>query len=96
MILTWYGIELGYTLEEVKQDIFKRDICRAHFEYVKKSRVLYRSTSDLDTLEMTSAIEKFRNHAANDLGIYLPEPHEEEKLRSLEEQLERYGNRQYI
>lgn len=96
LILSWYGLELGYTLDEVKQDIFKRDVCRQYFEYVKNSRVMYRSTSDLDTLEMTNAIETFRNHASRDLNIYLPEPHEEEKLRSLEEQLERYGNRQYI
>jgi hypothetical protein len=45
---------------------------------------------------MTIAIEMFRNHAARDLNIYLPEPNESEKLRSMEEQLERYGNREYI
>ena len=96
LILSWYGLETGYTLEEVKQDIWKRDICRSVFERVKKSRVIYRSSSDLDTGEMTTAIEMFRNHAARDLNIYLPEPNESEKLRSMEEQLERYGNREYI
>lgn len=96
LILSWYGLETGYTLEEVKQDIWKRDICRSVFERVKNSRVIYRSSSDLDTGEMTTAIEMFRNHAARDLNIYLPEPNESEKLRSMEEQLERYGNREYI
>lgn len=96
LILSWYGLETGYTLEEVKQDIWKRDICRSVFERVKNSRVIYRSSSDLDTGEMTTAIEMFRNHAARDLNIYLPEPNESEKLRSMEEQLEQYGNREYI
>lgn len=96
LILSWYGLELGYTLEEVKQDIFKRDVCRGWFEYVKNSRVVYRSTADLDTAEMTSAIERFRNHALIDLNIDLPAPNEKELLRSMQEQLEKYGNRQYV
>jgi len=96
LIFGWYGIELGYTRDEVKQDIFKRDVCKSVFERVKNSRVVYRSTSDLNTIEMTTAIEMFRNHASKDLNIYLPDPNEQEQLRSMEEQLSRYGNRQYI
>jgi len=90
LIFGWYGIELGYTRDEVKQDIFKRDVCKSVFERVKNSRVVYRSTSDLNTIEM------FRNHASKDLHIYLPDPNEQEQLRSMEEQLSRYANRQYI
>lgn len=96
LVLGWYGLELGYTLEEVKQDIFKRDICEEFFTTLKNGRLVTRSTSDLNTLEMTNALEKFRNHASADLGIYLPAPNETELLHNLEEQLYQYGNAQYI
>ena len=96
LIFGWYALETGYTTEEVKQDIFKREICFDLFMRIKKNRQVFKSTSELDTQEMTIAIDMFRNHAANDLNIYLPGPNEQAELRSLEEQLKKYGNRQYI
>ena len=94
LIFGLYASETGYTVEEVKQDIFKREICFDVFMIIKKGRQVFRSTASLDTKEMTIVIDMFRNHASKDLGIYLPEPNED--LRSLEEHLEKYGNRQYI
>lgn len=96
LILTWYGFELGYTVEEVKQDIFKREICKDFFIKEKKGRTVFKSTRDLDTLEMTQAIEKFRNHAADDMGIYLPAPNEMQELNSMEHQLKQYGTREFV
>ena len=96
LILSWYGIETGYTLSEVKQDIFKRDICEEFFTIAKGDRVVTRSTAELNTLEMTNAIEKFRNHAMRDLNIYLPAPNEVENLNNLEEQIQAYGYAQYL
>jgi len=96
LILSWYGLETGYSLQEVKDEIFKREICKDLFRYEKGGKVFFRSTAALDTKEMTIAIDVFRDHASKFHGIYLPEPHEQEELRSLEEQLSRYGNRQYV
>lgn len=96
LILSWYALETGYTLEEVKQDIFKRQICRDIFLIIKGGREVFRSTADINTLEMTNAIERFRNHSANDLGIYLPAPHEEALLLQMEYEVRRFGNRQYL
>lgn len=96
LILTWFAIETGYTLEEIKQDIFKRDVCKDFFEYEKGDRTFYRSTTDLDTGEMTLAIEKFRNWSSNTAGIYLPSSDERELLNRIEEEMQMYGNRQYI
>lgn len=96
LILTLFAMETGYTLEEVKQDIFKRDVCKEFFEYKKGERTFYRSTSDLDTGEMTSAIEKFRNWSSVTAGIYLPAPDEVDVLNRIEEDMQRYGNRQYV
>lgn len=96
LIFQWYGLELGYTLEEVKQDIFKRHICKDIFGLDKNGLTVFRSTKDLDSNEMTIAIETFRNHSSKDLGIYLPAPNELENIESIEQQLKSYGNRQYL
>lgn len=93
LIVTWYGLEMGYTSAEMKQ-IVKTDISREVFEYRKDGKVFVKSSADLDTNEMTIVIDQVRNHAAVN-GCYLPEPNETEKLHSLQEQLSRYGNRQY-
>lgn len=95
LILSWYGLEIGYTLEEMKQE-FKTRTCPELFRYTKKCKTYYRGTSDLDTLEMTIFIDKIRDHASGVNGIYLPAPNETALIASLEEQLQRYGNRQYI
>lgn len=94
LIAGWYGLEIGYTLEEVKQ-LIKRQICPDMFRYEKGENVFYKGTSDLNTKEMTIVIEIFRNHAARD-GMYLPAPNEHSQLQSMQEQLEQYGNRQYV
>lgn len=96
LLLSWFGLETGYTLEEVKQDIFKRDVCKDFFEYRKGERVFYKSTSDLDTKEMTEAIDKFRNWSSATAGIYLPDPNEQDFLNRIQEDIQMYGNRQYI
>ena len=86
LILTWFAIETGYTLEEVKQGIFKADICKDFFEYTKQDRKFYKSSSDLDTKEMTDAIERFRNWSSEQ-GIYLPSPDEQEFLQHIQSQV---------
>ncbi len=96
LLLSWFGLETGYTLEEVKQDIFKRDVCRSFFEYKKGERAFYKSTSELNTKEMTEAIERFRNWSSATAGIYLPAPDEEDILKRIEEDIQLYGNRQYV
>ena len=90
LILALFGKEVGYTLEEVKQDIFKRTVCREHFLKLG-TKAIFRSTSDLNTKEMTKAIDQFREFSFNTMGIYLPEANEEENLRSLEHELRMSG-----
>lgn len=93
LIVGWYGLELGYTLEEMKQ-IVKNEIIPGVFEYEKNGKEFKCGTSELNTQEMTIVIDAVRNHASTN-GVYLPAPNETEQLRSLEEHLSRYGNRQY-
>lgn len=77
--LSYFASEFGYSLEEVKQDIFKRQVNYNLFARQRMNRrhqvVTYmRSSSDLDKKEMTDAIEHFRNWSMNTAGLYIPEP----------------------
>jgi len=84
LILTWFAMESGYTLAESKQ-IYKSlngDI----FFYIRppEPMTFMRSTTDLDTAEMTETIEKFRNYSAKEADIYLPAPNERDYLQEIE------------
>lgn len=83
-------LDTGYSFDEVKQLLFKKIVNPEIF--VKQSSLgeYLRSTSELDTLEMTKAINKFRDYCISEMGIYIPEPNEEEKLRIWEAELSRY------
>lgn len=103
LILTWFGLQTGYTLEEVKQDIFKKIVNPNTFydgEHVGKIDGLiierWRSTASLDTAEMTLVIERFRDFSAKELGIYLPEPKDLVSIQELENEISKHSNQQYL
>ena len=50
----------------------------------------WRSTADLDTKELTDAIEKFRNYSSMVAGLYIPEPNEEAALLEAQKQIALY------
>lgn len=80
LLLSYYALEMGEELEYVKQYIFKEIVCPRIFKYERinrktgEIRTAYKSTAVLNTKELTDAIDKFRNHSAKELGLYLPEP----------------------
>lgn len=99
LILSWFACETGYSLEEVKLDYFKKTCNRDLFVRKKINKkgneITYvRSSSDLDTLEMTTAIDRFRNYASAQAGIYLPSPNESQFLTYIEQEIER--NKEFI
>ena len=47
----------------------------------------WRSTADLDTKELTTAIDKFRDYSSAEAGIYLPEPKDLAILQDIEIEL---------
>ncbi len=57
-------------------------------------REAWKSTADLDTKQMTLAVDRFRNYASKEAGIYLPEADEREFLENIEIEVERY--KEYI
>ena len=100
LILSWYALEYGETLEYIKQEVFKKQINKEIFEYEyinKKTgeiRTEYKSTANLDTGQMTTAIDRFRNYASKEAGIYLPEPKDLSELQHIENQIK--NNEQYL
>jgi hypothetical protein len=87
LILSHFGIEFGYTLNEVKQ-IYK-DVNSEIYSYQKNEKTFYRSSAEPDTKEMTQSIEKFRDYSAEN-GCYLPAPDEQHFLDHIRNEIEKH------
>lgn len=92
LIIGWYALETGNTIEYVKQKYFK-ELCNAaifveirHDPHLGETKVL-RSSKDCDTGQITLAIERFRTWSSAECGIYLPEPNETEFLQHIDVEL---------
>lgn len=99
LLLGYFGSEYGLSIEEVKLDIFKRtcnpDLFKRSGTNKKGLRVEFlRSTAELSTAEMTTAIERFRNWSSAVAGIYLPSANEQEFLIHIRQVIEE--NKEYI
>lgn len=93
--LAYFASEFGYDLEYVKFDIFKKQVNGHIFRRERENRrgqsvTYYRSTTTLDTGEMTTAIERFRNWSASEAGLYIPEASEYDALLEAERQIAMY------
>ena len=96
-LLGYYAMETGNTIEYVKREYFKKLCNPSLFLITKHDKYIgdvydYRSSAGLTTVEMTQAIERFRNWSSSECGIYLPSPDEEAFLQSIEMELERHKN----
>lgn len=100
LILTYYALEMGEELEYVKQYIFKEIVCPHIFKYDRinqktgEIRASYKSTADLNTKQLTDAIDSFRNHSAKELGLYLPEPSDLPLIEQMEREISQ--NQEYL
>jgi len=90
LILTWFAMETGNSLEFVKREYFKI-LCNPDIFVTEKicqftGAIIYeiRSSATLPTDEMTTAIERFRNWSADVAKIYLPQPNEQDFLQQIE------------
>lgn len=94
LILGWFAVETGNRIDFVKEQYFKRLVNAAIFCEKREDRYLgevevLRSSKDLDTGEMTTAIERFRNWSSSEAGIYLPAANEQGFLNEIEVELRR-------
>lgn len=93
------ALEFGETMEYVKEYYFKRLCNRDLFVIQKEDKRIgmtiadTRSSADLSTAEMTTALERFRNWAAGE-GCYIPSPDEHRAVQMMEVELSR--NRQFL
>lgn len=99
LILGYFAYQYGEDLKWVKEKYFKI-LCNSDI-FVKPKNdpfigetTIIRSTADLDTSEMSLAIDRFRDWSAKEAEIYLPSPDEEELLKLVEMENER--NQRYI
>lgn len=99
VILSYFACEYGCTTEEAKLDFYKRTCNKEIF--VKKIVNKFgrevetvRSSADLDTGEMTTSIERFRNWASATAGIYIPSPYEHEFLIHCQQVIEQ--NKEFV
>lgn len=99
VILSYFAAEYGISTEEVKLDIFKRTCNKDIFikrkvnKYGKEVETV-RSSASLDTSEMTTAIDRYRNWAVSVAGIYLPSPQENDYLIHCQQVIEE--NKEFV
>ncbi len=96
VLLGYFASEFGYSIEEVKVDIYKRtcnpDIFICKRTNKRGNEVEYlRSSSALDTREFSLSIERFRNYSSSVAGLYLPSANEGEALMYAQQQIEQYA-----
>lgn len=99
VLLAYFGTQTGNTLEWVKQQYYKKLVNPDLFirekedKYLGKIKVL-RSSADLDTSEFSLSVERFRNWASQEAGIYMPSADEYIIIQQMEIEIER--NKEYL
>jgi len=102
LILSWFALEYGETMEYIKQEFFKSAVNPEIFKYDRVNhktgevRQALRSSADLDTREMSIAIERFRDFASREAGIYLPAANEDKYLEQIMQSIKMYDNQLYL
>lgn len=99
VILAYFGCQIGETMEYVKRNYYKILCNKDTFVREREDKFLgkikyLRSSADLDSSEMSMTIERFRNFASAQCGIYIPSPEEERLIQLVEIEVER--NKLYI
>lgn len=94
LLIRFFAAEYGESAEYVKEQYFKKAanypiFCRERDDKVLGKVLYLRSTSNLDTKEMTTAIDRFRNWSSINAGIYLPSADERRLLELAEIEISR-------
>ena len=100
LLLGEFAMQTGNTLEWTKAEYFKRYcnaelfVIRKHDELTHREVEVLRSSRDLDTGEMTTAIDRFKHWAAAECGIDLPDAEDREWLGYIEREM--HLNREWL
>ena len=100
LIIGWFAIEYGETIDYVKRMIFKKLVNPKIFIFERENtktgekRKELKSSATLDSREMTNAIDRFRDYSSKEFGVYLPEAGEIDFLNEIKTQIE--NNKNYL
>ena len=94
LLLGYVAMEVGETLEYVKERYYKLECNRDLFVKEREDKIVgntkyIRSTSELDSSEKSLSIERLRDWSSQTLSLYLPEPNEEGFLKEIKVELSR-------
>lgn len=94
LLIGEFAMQTGNTLDWVKQEYFKRH-CNAEIflrrrtdKLMRREVEILRSSRDLDTSEMTTAIDRFKHWASAECGIELPDAEDREWLGYIEREMQ--------
>lgn len=102
LLLGWFALEYGDSIQYVKQELFKKQVNPALFktEYINKKtgeiREDWRSWADLNKEDAALSITRFKDWASKEAGIDLPDPDEREFIYAIEERLAKYNSKKYL
>lgn len=102
LILGWFALEYGETIDYIKQEFFKNIVNENLFKYefinykTGEVREGWKSTAQLTKAELTEAIERFRNYSSKNMNLYLPEPKDIAHLDEISNKLEKHANKIYL
>lgn len=100
LLIGEFAMQTGNTTEWVKSEYFKRHcnrelfVRKKHDELTKREVEVLRSSRDLDTGEMTTAINRFKEWACAECGIDLPDAEDREWLGYIEREMQH--NREWL
>lgn len=92
LLLGYFGVHFGYTLEEAKT-IYKREANPNIFVYEKHGAKFLRSSADLTKEEMQISIDKFMAYSGEN-GLPLPAAADKKLMMYMENEIER--NRRFL
>ena len=90
------AMQTGNTLEDVKKEYFKKH-CNAEIFVTRKTDKMLgnveilRSSAELDTAEMTTAIDRFVRWYETESGEVLPRPDDEAYIQAIEVEMAKHS-----
>ncbi|MCH3993012.1 MAG: hypothetical protein LKH27_08245 [Prevotella sp.] len=94
LLLGYFASQTGNTLEWVKRKYYKELVNPTIFIREKQDPFIgavkyLRSSADLDTEEMSTSIDRFKNWSAQEAEIYLPDAENPRELAEAQIEIER-------
>lgn len=100
LLLSYFAFEVGCTLHYSKNDIFKLMCNNEMFVVNKKTKLGFirevRSTTELNTAELSIAINRFKDFSAKEAGIILPDADDIEFLDQCSNLVEKSSTQEYL